>query len=268
MEQAHILGRLRALALSRPVFIWGAGRAGVAAIRYLRDHAIEPAGFIDSAATKQTVLTEGLRVEPPSRLVALRQAGTAPFVLIASVHAAEIAGQASALGFADAADLSVWQTPSETMPSAGEPAAPNFYALLHELRSHALADMPAGARTMLSAGCSGRWYFDWIEERYGRVERHIGVEAYMPRPADLPGNVEWLPRDVSHVPEVASGSVDFVFSGQNIEHLWPDQVAGFLLESHRVLAPGGWIVIDSPNRELTHPLVWTHPEHTVEYLGP
>jgi SAM-dependent methyltransferase len=265
MDQPSLLDRLRVLASSRPLFIWGAGRAGIAATRLLRDRQIEPAAFIDSAAREDTPRTEGLRVHPPADLAALPDAAPVPFLVIASIHSAEIAQQAAALGFLYPADVCVWQTPADPIPSLGEPVAPNFYGLLHELRGHALADMPAGARTMLSAGCSGRWYFDWIEERYGRVDRHIGVEAYLPRPDDLPGNVEWLPRDVSHVPEVATSSVDLVFSGQNIEHLWPDQVADFLLESHRVLAPGGWLVVDSPNRDMTRPLVWTHPEHTVEY---
>jgi hypothetical protein len=55
-----------------------------------------------------------------------------------------------------------------------------------------------------------------------------------------------------------------VFSGQNIEHLWPAEVAGFLIEAARVTRPGGWLVIDSPNRLITAPLNWSHPEHTVE----
>jgi SAM-dependent methyltransferase len=63
---------------------------------------------------------------------------------------------------------------------------------------------------------------------------------------------------------VADGSCDLVFSGQNLEHLWPEEVIGFLLESWRVLRPGGALIVDSPNRDLTRPLNWSHPEHTVE----
>ena len=55
-----------------------------------------------------------------------------------------------------------------------------------------------------------------------------------------------------------------VLSGQNLEHLWPDEVVEFFLESARVLKSDGWLVFDSPNRLMTELLGWSHPEHTVE----
>jgi len=64
---------------------------------------------------------------------------------------------------------------------------------------------------------------------------------------------------------VADGSVDFVFSGQNIEHLWPTEVSGFLLEAHRVLRAGGILVVDSPNRKVTARTRDAHPEHVIEF---
>ncbi len=63
---------------------------------------------------------------------------------------------------------------------------------------------------------------------------------------------------------VASATCDLVLSGQNIEHLWPDEVSGFMAEAARVIRPGSTLVIDSPNRLLTPALNWSHPEHTVE----
>jgi SAM-dependent methyltransferase len=263
MDHSDTLSRLQALDAARPIVIWGAGRAGTNAVRYLRDRQIEPAAFIDSHPRVETL--EGLDVHRPTHLDALRSAMKRPFVVIASMHAEAIAAQASALGLSSSEDFAILDPRAAAFPAAADPTVANFYHLLHELRGHALSDMPAGARTMLSAGCSGAWYFDWVHERYGHVPRHIGTEAYRPRPDNLPPNVEWLARDVISVPEIGDDSIDLVFSGQNIEHLWPEQVAGFLLESHRVLAPGGWLVIDSPNREITRALAWTHPEHTIEY---
>lgn len=141
------------------------------------------------------------------------------------------------------------------------------HTALHEARSLALADMPAGAETLLSAGPNGSWYFDWGEKEYGRVKRHIGVEAHLPKPAGLPENVEWVAADGAGpegVAVVESGTIDLVFSGQNFEHLWPDQMLAFLVESNRVLRDGGWLIVDSPNRDLTAELRWSMPEHTVE----
>jgi hypothetical protein len=141
----------------------------------------------------------------------------------------------------------------------------NFHELLHGCRSALLRKMPKVSGTMLSAGCSGRWYFDWIAECAGHQGRHIGIELYSPKPDDLPTNVEWIANSVSDMHGVSDGSCELVFSGQNIEHLWPEETLGFLLESWRVLAPEGWLVIDSPNRLLTEPLEWSHPEHTIEF---
>ncbi len=125
--------------------------------------------------------------------------------------------------------------------------------------------MPRGAKTLLSAGCAGRWYFDWVAENYGTLRKHIGVEFYAPKPDDLPPDVEWISNTVGDMSGVASGCADLVFSGQNIEHLWPEDILNFLLEAHRVLRQGGALVVDSPNRLVTSAQRWCHPEHIVEF---
>jgi SAM-dependent methyltransferase len=146
------------------------------------------------------------------------------------------------------------------------PDAMDFSARLHELRSIELRRLPRYARTVLHGGAAGAWYFRWFEENYpGTVDRHIGVEAFLDRPADLPQNVDWLQRTLGDMGPVPSGSVDLVFGGQVIEHLWADDVAAFLMESHRVLQPGGMIALDSPNRQVTEAISWRHPQHTVEF---
>lgn len=155
-------------------------------------------------------------------------------------------------------------------PSSAElpEAFTGLQGALHEARTLALSDMPSGADTVLSAGPNGSWYFEWFERAYGQVPRHIGVEAYAPRPPSLPANVEWVEADISG-PEgaatIESDGIDLVYSGQNIEHLWPEQVEAFLLESHRVLTDGGWLVLDSPNRRFTAAYRWSMGEHTVEF---
>jgi len=158
--------------------------------------------------------------------------------------------------------------PPETVGST--PLPPQFtvqHAALHEARTLALADVPPGAQTMLSAGASGKWYFDWVDESYGPIPRHIGIEAYLPRPDDLPANVEWIAADIAGdagIATVDSRSVDLVFSGQNIEHLWPRQMVGLLSEANRVLRQDGLLVIDSPNRAITAAYRWSMGEHTIE----
>ncbi|WP_210332908.1 class I SAM-dependent methyltransferase, partial [Methylosinus sp. H3A] len=61
----------------------------------------------------------------------------------------------------------------------------------------------------------------------------------MPRPETLPANVTWIVNTAGNMESVGSSSCDIVFSGQNIEHLWPGEILGFLAEAARVLKPGG-----------------------------
>jgi hypothetical protein len=159
---------------------------------------------------------------------------------------------------------------SQVSPAASPELSPvfsDYLEALHQARTFCLAAMPPGARTVLSVGASGNWYFEWFAHAYGEVRRHIGVEAFVDQPPELPGNVEWVAADLAGpdgVASVESSSVDLVFSGQNIEHLWPEQVVAFLVESNRVLRDGGWLVVDSPNRDVTASYRWTMGEHTVE----
>jgi SAM-dependent methyltransferase len=140
----------------------------------------------------------------------------------------------------------------------------DFSHLLHELRTVRLRALNGSGKTLLSAGCAGLWYFEWLEACCGPLGRHIGVEKYSPKPENLPKNAEWIEASAADMPAVPDNSVDLVFSGQNIEHLTASDVVGFLEESRRVLRSDGRLVLDSPNRLVTDPLAWVHPEHTVE----
>lgn len=146
------------------------------------------------------------------------------------------------------------------------PPATDFNDFLHELRSRELERLPAGAGTVLHGGASGSWYFEWFDERYPtEVDKHIAVEAFSPGPDPLPPNVEWHRRTLGDLSPIEDSSVDLVFAGEVLEHLWPEDVVGFLAEAHRALRPGGTIAVDSPNRRVTTKLEWDHPEHTVEF---
>ena len=143
----------------------------------------------------------------------------------------------------------------------------DFNIMLHDERTRCLRSLPKFSGTVLSAGCAGTWYFNWFEDCTGHSGKHIGIELYSQKPADLPANVEWTANSVGDMCDVGSSSVDVVFSGQNIEHLIPKDVLGFLLESNRVLKEGGLFVIDSPNRSSTQHIEWSQPEHTLEFTA-
>ena len=73
------------------------------------------------------------------------------------------------------------QVPPITLQPAA-PAEPRFDVnlLLHHSRSALMRDMPAGAKRLLSAGCAGTCGMppDWIDQTYGRVPEHLGIEYY------------------------------------------------------------------------------------------
>ena len=143
-------------------------------------------------------------------------------------------------------------------------AQQDFNHLLHYLRGEELKQLPRGVERFISVGCAGTWYFNWIEECCGPIALHTGIEYYSPKPSNLPSGVEWIVNTAGDMSSIDSDVGDILFSGQNVEHLWPSDVTAFLQESWRVLKVGGLLVMDSPNRLITKSLIWSHPEHTVE----
>jgi hypothetical protein len=152
------------------------------------------------------------------------------------------------------------------VPAAASNGVPSdyFHRILHELRSVELEQVPKGARRAVSVGAAGRWYFDWFENAVGPLDEHIGVEAFEPEPDDLPPYARWIATTADRLDGIDDNRVDIVFAGQTTEHLWADELAGFLLQSRRVLAATGVLVLDSPNRLVTEHLRWSHGGHTVE----
>lgn len=66
------------------------------------------------------------------------------------------------------------------------------------------------------------------------------------------------------------GSVDLVYSGQSIEHVTPEDAALVLKQVVRILAPGGWLGLDTPNGTVTRlqQPEFVDPDHKVEYTWP
>jgi SAM-dependent methyltransferase len=141
----------------------------------------------------------------------------------------------------------------------------DFNDLIHELRGRELARLPDGAHAVLSGGCPDREYFEWFASRYPTpIERHLAIELFRDPLTDLPPGAEYVRGNLGDLAPVADESIDLVFAGQVVEHLWADDLSGFLVHAHRVLRPGGHLVVDSPNRLVTMATGWHMPEHTLE----
>lgn len=77
--------------------------------------------------------------------------------------------------------------------------------------------------------------------------------------------------DMSDLSFLKDESVDLVWSGESIEHIDIESGHKTIQEALRVLKPGGYFCLDTPNRKVT--LIHTawrggdfiHPEHKVEY---
>jgi SAM-dependent methyltransferase len=87
-------------------------------------------------------------------------------------------------------------------------------------------------------------------------------EAFFPRGAwselrlDIdPGVAPDIVASITEMPMVASGSVDAVWSAHNLEHLASHEVPVALAEFHRVLAPGGFVLVTMPDLQQVAELV-------------
>jgi len=154
------------------------------------------------------------------------------------------------------------------LPLTGERTVPgvpeeNYWFRRHEAAYAALAGYCADA-VVLEAGCGEGYGADLLAATARLVcgldydeltVSHVG-RAY-PRVRAVRGNLAALP--------FGESTVDVVANLQVIEHLWDQE--GFLAECHRVLRPGGRLLLTTPNRLTFSPGRDTplNPFHTKEF---
>jgi SAM-dependent methyltransferase len=82
------------------------------------------------------------------------------------------------------------------------------------------------------------------EEHYRDAASHEVMQTSL-------GPVRFRYHSMADLSEYADGSVDLVFSGQSIEHVPVDVADTVLAEARRVLRPGGYLGLDTPNARVT-----------------
>ena len=82
-----------------------------------------------------------------------------------------------------------------------------------------------------------------VEER---DEIYQGGSSGAPVVSEL-GPVEFAFHSMADLGRYGDASFDLVYSGQSIEHVSEDDGDRVLREAFRVLAPGGWLCLDTPN---------------------
>lgn len=86
-----------------------------------------------------------------------------------------------------------------------------------------------------------------------------------------PTKVRYLHQSMADLSGIAAESVDLVWSGESIEHITLAEATQMFQEVWRVLKPGGYFCLDTPNRDITKiqsPDQLIHPEHKLEYTVP
>ncbi len=81
------------------------------------------------------------------------------------------------------------------------------------------------------------------------------------------GPVDFAFHSMTELDRYGDSSFDLIYSGQSIEHITEGEGRRMLREAHRVLAPDGWLCLDTPNGP-----VWRlrsddlmNPDHKLEY---
>jgi len=113
--------------------------------------------------------------------------------------------------------------------------------------------------TVLEIG-SGEGY--GMRELVPNAEKYIGIDKYNTNiPSDLQkSDVTFLKSEVPPLTDIEEKSVDCVVTFQVIEHIYDDEF--FLQEIHRVLKPGGKLILTTPNSIMS---LTRNPWHIREY---
>jgi SAM-dependent methyltransferase len=138
----------------------------------------------------------------------------------------------------------------------------NVLLSMHVSRSEFVAGLPP-ARRILDLGGTHQGFADGALVHLGypypfeqlvvvdlpveeRDEIYQGGSSGAPVVSEL-GPVEFAFHSMVDLGRYADASFDLVYSGQSIEHVSEDDGDRVLREAFRVLSPGGWLCLDTPN---------------------
>jgi SAM-dependent methyltransferase len=101
-----------------------------------------------------------------------------------------------------------------------------------------------------------------------RLEGVTNAEPYKDFTTADGVQVCYLYQSMAEPVPLGSESVDLVWSGESIEHITEAEADVVFREAHRILKPGGYFCLDTPNASLARlqsPNALIHPEHKREY---
>jgi len=149
---------------------------------------------------------------------------------------------------------------SETNPYVGAyPWRPERTGVWREIVRYVLADAP-GARAVLELGAG---YCDFINQVEAPLRIAFDLNPEMAKFA-APG-VELRVGDCRGLPGVGDGSMDAVFASNFLEHFPVAEIVALLRDIHRVLRPGGRLLLLQPNYLKNPRHYWDDPTHKTAF---
>ncbi|MDT4896045.1 MAG: hypothetical protein QOH25_1122 [Acidobacteriota bacterium] len=160
---------------------------------------------------------------------------------------------------------------------------PKFPDRLHEARKEFVKTLPqAECIVDLGGACptvlEGALYTNGYPHRARRLLIvDLPFDSRMIIPQDFQeekitrnyGTIEYIHSSMTDLSAIEDGIADLVFAGESIEHVTEAEAVDVIAEAKRVLKPGGYFCLDTPNGKLTRihsPDQFIHPEHKVEYI--
>jgi SAM-dependent methyltransferase len=104
------------------------------------------------------------------------------------------------------------------------------------------------------------------EQRHELYETHC--EDYQEVVSTQRGPVNYVFASMTDLSAFADDTIDLVYAGQSIEHVTADEAQVVCREVRRILKPGGFFCLDTPNRAITRlqcPNRFINPDHKIEY---
>lgn len=189
----------------------------------------------------------------------------------------------AAAGFADRAPLSMaieLFLSAEVTERLLAEAIEHHLFFIHRSRQIMIRRLlPPAARIIDLGGANSPLHRTGYPHRFERMvmvdlppeDRHAMYQNVIVEPAADNGEVVVHYGDMTDLSAFESGSFDLAWSGESIEHIDLEAGRRMVAEAYRVLAPGGWFCLDTPNRGLTEIHTrgfgdgFIHPDHRHEY---
>lgn len=121
---------------------------------------------------------------------------------------------------------------------------------IHRVAMNLCQSQDLGSDLMEFGAGSGDFVCDLLRQGYTGT---ITCADIMDRPTAVPENIRWIQADLNHPISLPNGSFSAIVSTEVIEHL--ENPRFVFREFHRLLRPGGVLIVSTPNQESLRSLI-------------